>query len=142
MLFARNKGHYTSLVFVDLCKAFDCVQHQKLINELFSLGVRDTALTWFTNYLSSWSQRLRIAQRFGDVSPCSRGVPQGSVLGPLLFRLYIRSLQEAIADVKCQLFADDILIYCSADNSYFICIAEELSKSLTAMHKWLQEPVQ
>ena len=89
LLMERDCGKATGLVFVDLSKAFDRVKHQALIDLLSSIGICDTVLKWFANYLSDRQQRVREGNRFSSQSACSRAVLQGSVLGPLLFTLYL-----------------------------------------------------
>ena len=71
-----------SIVFVDLSKAFDRVKHQALIDLLSGIGICDTVLKWFANYLSDRQQSVRVGNRFSSQSTCSRGVPQGSVPWP------------------------------------------------------------
>ena len=134
LLHARDNREVSGLVFVDFSKAFDCVQHQLLIHELSKIGVRKSALQWFVDYLSDRSQQVHIGECSGPESVCSRGVPQGSVLGPLLFTLYIRSLPNSV-DSSCLLFADDILLYCSSKDPDEI--AAKLSNDVTKLHKWL-----
>ena len=95
-------------------KAFDRVEHQTLINDLSNIGVRGSALKWFINYLTDRQQQVRCGNTVSAPTSCSRGVPQGSVLGPLLFLLYTRKVPEvlfATKTIKSVLFADDILIY-------------------------------
>ena len=76
----------TGLVFVKVVKAFDRVQHQQLVNIFAGIGVEGTALDWFVSYLSDRRQQVKSGISLGEVKVCSRGVPQGSVLGPLLFK--------------------------------------------------------
>ena len=91
-LLARSKHCYTGIAFLDMSKAFDRVQHQRLIEELHSLGISAIPLQWFCSYLSNRHQQVKINDNLSSAVPCSRGVPQGSVLGPLLFVLYTRKL--------------------------------------------------
>ena len=136
LLLARDQGKVTGLVFVDLSKAFDRVEHQALIDLLSTIGISGAALKWFVDYLSNRYQRVSLGDRLGPESLCSRGVPQGSVLGPLLFTLYIRSLPGSVS-VPCILFADDILLICSG---FHACeIASCLSDSTTSLHAWLTQ---
>ena len=86
-LMAKDQGLYTGLVFVDMSKAFDRVEHQTLINDLSNIGVRGSAWKWFINYLTDRQQQVRCGNTVTAHRPttCSGGVPQVSVLGPLLF---------------------------------------------------------
>ena len=136
LLHARDVGKTTGLVFVDLSKAFDRVQHQTLINELADIGLKDKALQWFISYLSDRSQQVRLAGSLSEETTCSRGVPQGSVLGPLLFTLYIRALPE-IARVPCLMFADDILLFSSSADP--LTSSQELTHAVTNVYNWLDD---
>ena len=86
LLHARDNEDVSGLVFVDLSKAFDCVQHQLLIHELSKIGVRKSALQWFVNYLSDRSQQAHIGECSGPKSVCSRGVPQAAYWDPYFSR--------------------------------------------------------
>lgn len=107
---ALDRGEMVGVVCVDLSKAFDRVRHNELIQTLADIGVGGSALEWFADYLTSRSQRVCVGQELGSASRCQRGVPQGSVLGPLLFSLYVRTVPNKMVN-KNQLFADDICIY-------------------------------
>ena len=134
LLLERDCGKATGLVFVDLSKAFDRVKHQALIDLLSGIGICDTVLKWFANYLSDRQQRVRVGNRFSSQSACSRGVPQGSVLGPLLFTLYVRDLPSCV-DVKVLMFADDILLFFSGFS--IPEIACRLTNAVTSLDSWL-----
>lgn len=100
------------MIFFDLSKAFDKVPHKKLINKLKSIGVPSDITNWVTSYLLNRKQYVEIEgsrSRFLDVFS---GVPQGSVLGPVLFNIYINDLAEAIdTSVSVKLFADDCILF-------------------------------
>ena len=139
-LMAKDQGLYTGLVFVDMSKAFDRVEHQTLINDLSNIGVRGSALKWFINYLTDRQQQVRCGNTVSAPTSCSRGVPQGSVLGPLLFLLYTRKVPEVLSatkTIKSVLFADDILIYCSGKTP--TTLAACLSEAATRLGTWLTE---
>ena len=111
-----EKGRVTALTLLDLSAAFDTIDHLTLISHLSSwYGIYGTALVWFTSYLSDRCQRVKIQDYISDAVYISFGVPQGSVLGPILFTLYTAPLSHVIAehDVEHHLYADDTQMYIS-----------------------------
>ena len=94
-------------VFIDLQKTFDTVDHQILISKLNYYGIRGTANNWFNSYLSNRKQYVTINGHDSDEVDMEYGVPQGSVLGPLLFLMYINDLQKAIKYSTASHYADD-----------------------------------
>ena len=98
-------------VLVDMSKAFDKVRHQLMIQDLFALGVSSTVLRWFASYFTDRRQRVVLASgQCSGLTACECGVPQGSVLGPLLFSLYTMDVHSVTSPAHSQLFADDILL--------------------------------
>ena len=93
-------------VFADLQKAFDTVNHDILVSKLEHYGIRGIANNWFSSYLKNRSQFVSILGFDSDIKPVNHGVPQGSVLGPLLFLIYINDLHTVIRS-KIFHFADD-----------------------------------
>ena len=124
---------------MDIRKAFDSVSHQTLINELFSCGVNGVVLQWFQSFLENRWQSVTVGSSQSEKLPCQQGVPQGSVLGPFLFSLYLRHLPAVISSssVKLRLFADDICIYFSHKD--INTVVTELERSLLEIVTWLSE---
>ena len=108
-----NDGEVTLAVFVDLRKAFDTVCHEILCKKLSNYGLRGKVLDWCTNYLEGRHQVTLANNIRSDVSRLTFGVPQGSVLGPLFFILYVNDIQQILDGVKVQLYADDTVIFAS-----------------------------
>ena len=103
-------------IFIDLSKAFDTVNHQILIDKLDHYGIRGVALEIFRSYLSNRKQYVNIDNCKSQTRAISHGVPQGSVLGPLFFLLFINDLPICCPDGKVRLFADDTTIFFHSNN--------------------------
>ena len=127
-----GKGNLTGLVLIDLQKAFDTVDHGVLLSKLRSMGVDSVA--WFDSYLSNRTQCVENDGVRSDFMHITCGVPQGSILGPLLFLVYINDMHISL---NCQLalYADDSALIFSHSNASVI--AERLSLELSSCKKWL-----
>ena len=122
-------------VFVDLQKAFDTVNHDILIAKLEHYGIRGTANNWFSSYLKHRTQFVSILGFESDTKPINHGVPQGSVLGPLLFLIYINDLHCAIKNSKVYHFADDTNLLNIGKSPKKI--AKLLNADLKILYYWL-----
>lgn len=103
---------------MDIAKAFDTVSHAKLIAKLECYGIRGPILSWIKAFLSNRLQAVRLEGILSDFIPVKSGVPQGSVLGPLLFLLYINDLPDVCRYAILKLFADDSKLYFRCTRQY------------------------
>ena len=104
----RNSVH---CVFLDFAKAFDCVAHEHLLIKLQCLGIDGRLLEWIRSFLTHRLQRVVVNGTYSDWLSVRSGVPQGSVLGPLLFLLYIDDMHRVVKHSKLKLYADDVALY-------------------------------
>jgi len=127
-----DKSQQIDAILLDFSKAFDKVPHQRLLLKLRHYGVRNNTLQWIQSFLSNRSQQVLLDGTSSKPAPVTSGVPQGTVLGPLLFLAYINDLPERVRSA-CRLFADDSLLYkvikTQAD-------AELLQEDLDKLQEW------
>ena len=131
-----DNGMYTGLVLLDLQKAFDTVNHQILIKKLEAVGANRVVTNWFLSYVSDRKQIVQIKDSVSDTCNMNCGVPQGSILGPLLFSIYINDMERATNCDLC-LYADDSALIVSGKNVSEI--EEDLSRNLSSLKDWLEE---
>ena len=112
ILMNMDKGEVTGSVFIDLAKAFDTVDHDILISKLKNYGVCVESLQWFENYFSGrFKQLVCIDSQSSEELEITSGVPQGSIVGPLLFIVYINDLPRSLKHCSVNMYADDTAIY-------------------------------
>ena len=108
---ARSKQKHPGIIFLDIKKAFDSVHHSTLLSKLKHYGISGLAFKWFESYLSGRRQQTRVGSRISNFIDITTGVPQGSLLGPILFSLFINDLPSACIESTPYLFADDGALY-------------------------------
>ena len=124
----------TDVAFMDFRKAFDAVPHQRLLYKLQKYGVKGHIHSWITNFLSDRTQYVKINNSSSQEKPVTSGVPQGSVLGPMLFIFYINDLPD-ICSVPTKIYADDTKAYtCIRTNNDHASLQE----SIDQMYNWTQ----
>uniref|UniRef100_A0A8C5M0Z0 Reverse transcriptase domain-containing protein n=1 Tax=Leptobrachium leishanense TaxID=445787 RepID=A0A8C5M0Z0_9ANUR len=111
-----EQGNLTGAIFLDFAKAFDTVDHGILLEKLKNSGIGDRTLTWFQSYVSDRSQYVSISGSSSPPLPVTCGVPQGSILGPLLFTIFINDLPNVCKASTVLMYADDTVIYTSKPN--------------------------
>lgn len=116
ILNALDNKKSCAAIFIDLSKAFDTVDHDLLLKRLQRIGFSDTVLRWFSNYLSDRTQCIVIDNYTSTSLEVTMGVPQGSVLGPILFSLYLNDLGRDLKAAKVHLYADDTILYTTASS--------------------------
>lgn len=142
---AADKNQLTVLVLLDFSKAFDTVNHEILIAVLRSIGLGDRGIQLFRSYLAGRSQRVKLQNNISQYRTINQGVPQGSVLGPLLFSLYTGSFPKFLNQSNIHMYADDTQIYYSfsKENSELIhCLNDDLENlyKTSKQHNLLLNP--
>jgi hypothetical protein len=137
-LFKMDKRQLTGMVFLDLAKAFDTLDHTKMLQKLSNLGFSPSTVQSFNAYLSDRTQRIKVDNVLSDPLPIQYGVPQGSILGPLLFIIYINNISSVVNCCRVQLYADDTLLYVSSPSVNVIesKLSEDLERINYNLVKW------
>ena len=126
----------TAALFIDLSKAFDTIDHDILSDKLFAYAVRGTSHQWLMSYLKDRPQYVHFGNCPSKTSSINIGVPQGSILGPLLFILYINDIPNSSLRSNFILFADDTTIYCQ--NSNLTDTLSDMTSEFKHISNWLR----
>lgn len=131
-----SAGKQTDLILLDFSKAFDKVNHRKLLLTLQENGVSTQILNWTRSFLIGRSQTVVLEDEHSTEVPVNSGVPQGSVLGPLCFLIYINELPSSVSKSQIRLFADDTVVYITINSS---SDSQSLQEDLNKMQIWERE---
>ena len=130
-----DDGCATGVIFIDSKKAFDTVNHGILINKLKCYGLGGRELLWFKSYLTNRVQTVNVNSTLSDFQPINTGIPQGSILGPLLFIIFVKCLPCAKSECKTVMYADDTSLMYKARNE---CeLQNQLNSCLNKVAKWV-----
>ena len=122
-------------VYIDIQKAFDSIPHDLLIYKLNKIGIRGKLLKWIKSFLENKTFAVKIANSQSSFRKITFGVPQGSVLGPLLFNIYINDLSDAIPpEVKIKLFVDDVKLYVIYEKN---SERKKLNEAIEKLKQWV-----
>ena len=131
-----ENNNFACCMFLDFAKAFDTINHNILLQKLNAYGVRGIAHDWFKLYLTDRKQMLKLGNIFSESKTIMCGVPQGNVLGPLLFLIYVNDMYISTNTLDSHLFADDTALYLSDKD--INNLEEKINTELLKITEWLE----
>lgn len=131
----RDKNYDIICVFLDLKRAFETIDRNQLLKKLKEFGLKNQTYKWFESYLTGRTQRTKANGIYSDEIANDLGVPQGSIIGALVFIMFINQMPNVIKDSFINLFADDTLLYVYGNNAKNM--VKKLNDDLSRVHQWL-----
>ena len=133
---ADNNNEITAGVFMDLSKAFDTLNHDILLSKMNNYGFRGIVLEWFRNYLSNRKQYVVYNNHNSKIKSIDTGMPQGSILGPLGFIIYVNDIPNCVPDLSCILYADDTSVLASHQD--LKTLNDVMSRGIQNLNEWFK----
>ena len=131
-----SDGNLTGVCSFDITKCFDTINHAILLNKMSFYGFNDHTSKWFQSYLNKREQIVSFRNQLSGKCQLQIGVPQGSVLWPLLFLIYVNDINRHVHLGSCNIYADDTLIYCTGNN--ITELKYNIQKCVTYVHEWYE----
>ena len=129
-----DKGRLTGALFIDLSKAFDTISYSVLLSKLPAFGITDNELNWLTDYSFNRKQVVKYNESLSNPCPIYTGVPQGSILGPLLFLLHFNDAHRSLKHTQIVTYADDTVIFTS--NGELSTIENHMNEDVNNLANW------
>ena len=139
LLTRMDEGRCSIIILLDLSAAFDTVVHELLVDDLVAIGIEGAALEWFKGYLAGRTFQVSVDYNKSGSKPLTKGVPQGSVLGPTLFSIYMMELAWILDkyDINFQFYADDTQFYFTVSNAPNVQIL--INDIMTDVSSWMRK---
>ena len=134
---ALDESKFIGVVFIDFQKAFDCVNHIALTDELHSIGISGSFYEWLLNYLENRKQFVTVNGSNSELLEIDTGVPQGSLLGPRLYIIYSNDLPGATTNASVEMFADDTTVFCIGNTVDEVLL--KIQKAIANINKWARD---